>query len=143
MYRVRFHLAAGKHHRMWQVRHPDGSKTYHDPATTTIFMEGCYLRNSRRMAERIHAGANKSVCAWVLCREVTIRNREGLCCHLDMRSPPPYWQPTAEEPGEVRFNPRIMPHWHDRNGTDLDGTRFLCVMSYGRELFGARQNLIG
>jgi hypothetical protein len=36
----------------------------------------------------------------------------------------------------------VLPHWHDRRGTDLDGTRFYCVMSHGRDLFGARQNLL-
>jgi hypothetical protein len=129
MYRVRFHLAAGKHFQQWQVRHPDGTKTYHDPATSSLIMEGCYLRNSRRTAERIHAGARKSVCAWVLCGNVSVSHFPWHCqaSHL---------------PGEVRFNPRVMPHWHDRRGTDLDGTRFYCVMSHGRNLFGAQQNLL-
>jgi hypothetical protein len=129
MYRVRFHLSKGDNFRKWQIRHPDGTKTYHDPAETTLIMAGCYLRNSRRIADRIHAGANKSVCAWVLCRDVTVR--------------PHSWEPQADNlPGEVRFNPRVLPHWHDRSGTDIDGTRFYCVMSHGRDLFGAQQNLL-
>jgi hypothetical protein len=129
MYRVRFHLAKGKHFQHWQVRHPDGTKTYHDPATTSLVMAGCHLRNSRRVADRIHAGAHKTVCAWVLCRNVTVAQFP--------------WAPQeCNLPGEVRFNPRVLPHWHDRHGTDLDGTRFYCVMSHGRDLFGARQNLL-
>jgi hypothetical protein len=129
MYRVRFHLAKGENFRKWQVRHPDGHVTYHDPDTSTLVMAGCYLRNSRKVAERIHGGANKDVCAWVLCRNVSFAFTP--------------WVPAYSNwPGEVRFNPRIMPHWHDQHGTDLDGTRFYCVMSYGRSLFGAQQNLL-
>jgi hypothetical protein len=94
MIRVRFHLAKGENFRKWQVRHADGSVTYHDPETTTILMRDCYLRNSRKVAERIHGGENKTVCAWVLCRKV----------HIWTSTP----QPTPEETqiAMVRFNPR-------------------------------------
>jgi hypothetical protein len=126
MYRVRFHLGAGEHYRMWQVRHPDGSKTYHRPESTCILMNDCYLRNSRRVAERIHAGARKSVCAWVLCRRISITEN----CEM---GPQTY----DNLPTEVRFNPRVMPHWHDANGTDLDGTRWCGIVSMDRQLVGA------
>jgi hypothetical protein len=131
MYRVRFHLAAGKHFRMWQVRHPDGTKTYHHPDTTCLIMDGCYLRNSRRTAERIHAGARKTVCAWVLCRGLMI-----------LANPQAAVWPRVPA-GRVSFNPRVMPHWHDVKGTDIDGTKFHCVMSHSRELYGFGLNLIG
>jgi len=131
MYRVRFHLAKGTNYRMWQVRHPDGTKTYHDPAETSLNMLGCYLRNSRRTAERIHAGARKTVCAWVLCREVIITT------HARNESE------FAIGPQEVRFNPRVMPYWHDERGTDLDGTRFHGMVSIGKQLIGAIGNMIG
>jgi hypothetical protein len=131
MYRVRFHLAKGQHYRMWQVRHPDGTKTYHDPDTTCLVMHGCYLRNSRRVAERIHAGANKAVCAWVLCRSV------------QTEAVSPSEPPVEFADMEVRFNPRILPHWHNHHGTDLDGTRFRCVTSWSRTLFGHLFNVIG
>jgi hypothetical protein len=125
MIRVRFHLAKGEHFRKWQVRHADGSVTYHDPETTTILMRDCYLRNSRKVAERIHGGENKTVCAWVLCRKV----------HIWTSTP----QPTPEETqiAMVRFNPRVLPYWHDEHGTDLDGARLDRVMSWNRDLFGA------
>lgn len=125
MYRVRFHLAKGENFRKWQVRHPDGTKTYHDPETTTILMRDCYLRNSRKVAERIHAGANKTVCAWVLCKQVHIWQCRPEATPVDMQI------------ATVRFNPRVLPHWHDEHGTDLDGTRLDRVMSWNRDLFGA------
>jgi hypothetical protein len=128
MYRVRFHLSKGDNFRKWQIRHPDGSKTYHDPAETSLAMLGCYLRNSRRIADRIHAGATKSVCAWVLCREVAITTHprcEGEC---------------AIGPQEVKFNPRVLPYWHDERGTDLDGSRFHGILTLGRQLIAAVGN---
>lgn len=131
MYRVRFHLANGKHHGMWQVRRPDGTKTYHDPATKMLVMHGCYLRNSRRTAERIHAGARKSVCAWVLCRMV------------QTEAVPPSDSPAEFAPMQVRFNPRVLPHWHDRHGTDLDGTEFRGIVSWNRDLFAQLVNPTG
>lgn len=129
MYRVRFHLGAGENFRKWQVRHPDGSKTYHDPETHCILMRDCYLRNSRKVAERIHAGANKTVCAWVLCREIDIREHSRGACG-----------PVPSQPTEVKFNPRVMPHWHDANGTNLDGTKFNAIVSMDRQLVAAFGN---
>lgn len=131
MYRVRFHLAAGQNFRMWQVRHPDGRHTYHDPSTTMLMMHGCYLRNSRRTAERIHAGARKSVCAWVLCREVRVE------------TVPPYNSPAELDPQRISFNPRTLPHWHDQHGTDLDGTKFGGITSWNRDLFASRHTPTG
>lgn len=131
MYRVRFHLGKGEHYRHWQVRHPDGTKTYHDPETTTLVMHGCYLRNSRRIADRIHAGANKSVCAWVLCRTV------------QAEAVPPSDSPVEFDPMRVQFNPRVLPHWHDRHGTDLDGTEFRAIVSWNRDLFAQLANPTG
>lgn len=125
MYRVRFHLAKGQHYRHWQVRHPDGSKTYHDPATTQLTMFGCHLRNSRRVADRIHAGAHKTVCAWVLCSDVSIA---------------PTW-PDVEPPDGriVTFHPRALPYWHLLDGTNMDGTEHDEITTHGRTLYALQR----
>ena len=68
--RVRFHLGKGKHFRMWQIKGKDSEgkwlkTSYFPPEGTTVVMYGCKLVVRERAAQKIHEGANKSVCAWV------------------------------------------------------------------------------
>lgn len=120
MVRVRFHLGAGEHYRQWQVRHDDGRVEYHDPDAVTLVMWGCRLRNRRGMAQRIHAGANKSVCAWVEADAV------------DVSKPVRFW--SGLDGRQIAFDPRVAPHWRDERGRDIDNRRFAAVVSSGRRL---------
>lgn len=123
MIRVRFHLGRGKHFGHWQIKRPDGSTDYADPATAELLMERCRLTNQRGASNRIFAGANKQPCAWVVCDRLTIRQAGATC----------------PQPGEqtVAFNPRTAPHWRDCSGRDIDGATFARVISRGRALFAS------
>ena len=72
MYKVRFHLGAGENFMKWQVKSPDGTVKFYKPEEVGILMTGCFLRNQKGTAEKIHAGANKTVCAWVEAQLVSV-----------------------------------------------------------------------
>jgi hypothetical protein len=124
MIRVRFHLGAGAHFMHWQVRHHDGSVTYHDPAFCTLTIFQGRLRNQAGTASKIHCGAAKSVCAWIEAEHVVIDHG------------------TAAVFGavEVAYNPRVAPHWR-MNGLNADGRRFEVMTTSGNRVFVAASNV--
>lgn len=117
MIRVRFHLAPGEHHRMWQISAKGGDTRYVCPSDNQLVMRGCRLRNRRRAAEEILRGAHKMVCAWVECEEVEIAPTSA----VGISSP-------------VLYNPRIAPHWVDDN-QDADGRSYPLLFTSGRGIF--------
>lgn len=126
MIRVRFHLGRGKHYQHWQIRHPDGRVEYADPGKVCLYLGGCRLRNHRSTAKRIHAGADKKVCAWVDARYASI-----LPIHAG--------ESAARLPGEsLAFNPRVAPHWTDSEGRDIDGMEYDSIATIGRSLRSVR-----
>lgn len=76
----------------WQVKTSEGIK-YYDPKTTQLRITGCELKNIRKQAEKIHAGADKSVCAYVQFQSLEVVHN----------------MPVGMQ---VRYNPRVRPYWH-------------------------------
>jgi hypothetical protein len=95
--RVRFNLGKGKNFMKWKVEFPDKRVQYFDPTTTQLVMFGCQLRNYKKVAEKIYNGANKTVCAWVLCEDIDIRTERFI--------------PFDANCDRIRYNPRIKPNW--------------------------------
>jgi len=95
MYKIRFHLARGKHYQHWQVVHPNGEKSYYDPEIATLIMKHCLLHNQKGAALKIFNGENKRPCAWVKCKKVEIIPKNL----------------SATSSTEVAYNPRLSPHW--------------------------------
>ena len=122
-YRVRFHLAKGEHFMHWQVKNLDTKEVnYYDPSLYSISLGGCVtLKNQRKTAEKIHAGENKSVCAWVNCDTVSVQSEE---CRL------------ATIKGQDRFmyNPRRAPYWMDHEGRNCDNMSFNGLVTVGRTI---------
>lgn len=121
MVRVRFHLGRGEHYRQWQVRHDDGRVEYLDPYKVSLILTGCRLRNRRGTAQAIHAGENKSPCAWV----------EADDCYPTVPITR-FW--SGLDGRQIAFDPRVAPHWRDERGEDIDGRRYAAVVSSGRRL---------
>ena len=77
MYRVRFHLQAGKHYKHWQIR--QGRKVYYvDPSKNNLEMIRCKLVNKLNKAKKVHKAGVKDVSGWVECEEVVINNEIGV-----------------------------------------------------------------
>ena len=105
-YKVRFNLGKGKNYMKWKIQHPDGTVEYHSPSEVQLLMHDCILKNHKKTAQKIYDGANKTVCAWVLCKSLAIK-RDGFI--------------QVDTVGDrVKYNPRVTPHWM-LNGENVDG----------------------
>ena len=117
-FKLRFHLASGKHFMQWQIRNPDGTVEYHDPETTTIHLTGVRFYNRRVTAEKIYNGSKKEVVAWVEAESVTTENA-GV-------------KTTGVTP--ISYNPRVAPHWiHE--GQNADDKLADYAITQGRQVY--------
>jgi hypothetical protein len=116
MFKVRFNLSAGENFMKWQVKDGHVVKFY-DPSEFSLILTGCTLRNRAATALKIHAGENKSVCAWIECDNVEIvqsSNNAGF---------------------PICYNPKRLPYWTDVSGRlNLDNHEFHKIVSVGRSL---------
>lgn len=118
MLKVRFHLAKGKNYQKWQIRN-GRAVCYYDPTKVNLLMRECRLRNQRGTADKIFAGEDKTVCAWVECELVMV-------CAVNQ----------VDVGQQLIYNPRWQPFWtSSENGANLDGERFPMILSRGRSLF--------
>lgn len=124
-YKVRFHLGQGQHFMHWQVTNLATKKvTYYDPNRFQLNMGGCTLKNQSSTAKKIHDGAHKTVCAWIIAetvRPIVILQQDPKLVRIarDM---------------QTSYNPRVAPHWTDQDGNNIDNMTFRTIMTYGREL---------
>ena len=115
--KVRFNLGRGKNYLKWKIEYPNSEPQYLDPNEVKLVMEGCLLKNYKKVSQRIFDGSNKTVCSWVICDNVIVKIPEP---HLGGKS--------------VSYNPRIKPHWV-YDGVDADNFTFETLVSDGRELY--------
>jgi hypothetical protein len=95
--KVRFNLGRGVNYMKWKVQYPNGVVEYHKPSEVQLLMVNCQLRNHKGVAQKIFDGANKTVCAWVLCEEIEIR--KNTFAQFDLSG------------NRVKYNPRVKPNW--------------------------------
>jgi hypothetical protein len=102
--KVRFNLGRGANYMKWKVQYPNGLVEYHNPSETQLILKGCQLRNHKGIAKKIFDGANKTVCAWVLCNEIeiiklTTTNYLKTFLKFDLMF------------DRIKYNPRVKPNW--------------------------------
>lgn len=131
MYKVRFHLGRGEHYKKWQIRNSDNSAvTYYDPEKYCFLMYGCKLINKKKIAEKIHCGSNKSVCAWIECGRLEVIEEQ----HFNFTISPDQYCPIA-------FNPKIKPFWKNENGKNIDNSEHDILITYKKDIFSkGKQN---
>jgi hypothetical protein len=117
--RVRFNLGKGKNYMKWKVEYPDKTVEYYDNAKVQLVMRNCKLKNYRSVAEKIHKGANKSVCAWVLCEDLFVKQGDFL---------------KDEGYERVKYNPKVQPNWVYK-GEVADGVSFKTLISIDYGLY--------
>ena len=120
MYKVRFHLARGANFMKWQLTDPNGDKQYFNPENKLIAMFGCRLRVQPSTAQKIHDGANKSVCAWIECEHTQVVDKPIPMTIFDTR---------------ISFNPKRSVHWMTEEGEIKDGEFMPLIVTNERELF--------
>jgi hypothetical protein len=117
--KVRFNLSAGKNYMKWKIEYPNKKVEYLDPNAVQLIMKGCTLKNHRKTAQKIHDGAHKTVCAWVLCDSINID-------YLSYIEPKPDTQ--------LKYNPRVSPNWMFKND-NVDNFSTDEIISLGNKLF--------
>ena len=115
--KVRFNLGRGKNYMKWKVESA-GTSAYYSPDEYNLFLYGCQLKSSRKTAEKIYQGANKSVCAWILCDEIFLGRNVDL----------------PEATARLTYNPRVQPNWL-AGAAVADNQHFEQIWSDGRKLF--------
>lgn len=117
--RVRFNLGKGKNYMKWRVLRPDGSVEFLDPNEVQLVMIDCTFKNSKKAAQKIFDGANKTVCAWILCERLEITWPKGFSDNEDV---------------PARYNPRVAPNWQVM-GTDVDGRETQVLHTIGKHVY--------
>ena len=117
-HKVRFNLSKGKNYLKWKVEYPDGNVMYYYPTGVQLVMGECTLKNYKKTAEKIHNGANKSVCAWVLCETLELKFDDFI----------------MDNTTQIKFNPRVQPNWVV-DGEVSDGKKLNTIHSIGYSLF--------
>ena len=121
--KVRFNLGRGENYMKWKIEYPSGQVSYYSPTSIQLKMKGCTLKNSRKTAMKIFNGENKTVCAWILCDDIT--TYYGSFKQYDDMDLP-----------RLKYNPKKLPYWimNDDN-TPLDGCKFEEIATVDYKLF--------
>ena len=117
-YKVRFNLSAGENYKKWQIKNGKEVKFY-DPDEVDIIMKNCRLKNRRQIAEKIFAGENKSVCAWIEAESVWVH---------------PKTRVVSENIVNISYNPKKSPFWTNEDGDNLDDNRYALLHTSGKTI---------
>ena len=109
----------------WKIEYPDGEVKYLHPTDVQLNMHDCILKNYKTTAQKIFDGTNKTVCAWVLCKEIKIRTENF----------------QSETQNKIRYNPRVQPNWI-YDGEIVDGKKFDNIISVDYGLYIKQSQLI-
>jgi hypothetical protein len=66
--KLRFSLKKGETYGKWKIKN-HANVLYLDPNHYQLTMYGCKLSNKKKVAEKIHKGEYKTVCAWIECEK--------------------------------------------------------------------------
>ena len=117
-HKVRFNLGRGKNYMKWKVTYSDGQVVYYNPDEVQLVMNDCVFKNHKSTAQKIFDGANKTVCAWILCKDIIVTSTIN---HTD-------------ETRQVRYNPRVQPNWV-MDGHIMDNDCFPQLHTIDRRVF--------
>lgn len=129
MIKVRFHLARGENYMHWQIVDFPNVK-YFDSNENNLILTNCILKNNRSVAEKIHKGQNKTVCAWILCEKYDV----VLNSNFDKK-----------KYNKISYNPKKVPCWIYLNENkilktfedhqSIDNYKFSEIRSIGKTLY--------
>lgn len=128
MYKVRFHLGKGEHFMHWQIKQGNKIVAWVNPSESNLILWKCKLVNNKTTANKILAGADKSVCAWIECEDCKIAHTASM---------PNTW-------AIVKFNPKKCNHWYpaDKPDLDIDRERFDIIYTSGRTVYAKGLGLL-
>ena len=117
-FKFRFHLGKGENFMHWRIEDMNtGRVTFEDPKKVQFTLMGCFLRNQKGAANKIHSGGNKTVCAWIECESYIPMPLAG----------------EAKYGKKVAYNPRVAPYWHI-GGENVDGKTFETLVTQDNQV---------
>lgn len=119
--KLRFNLGRGDNYKKWQITLESGKKIHIDPEIVEFTLKNVKLVNQRATAEKINSGANKTVCCWIECQDILIGNVD--------------YPIDIDQSNELKYNPRVLPYWTDKEGNDLDGTEHEVLVTKSNKVF--------
>lgn len=118
--KLRYNLSRGKNYMKWKLYNRN-IVHYLDPNQATICMYDATLHNNQRLARKIHEGEHKAVCSWVSAKSFRV---------FDFLN-------EFDGGVELVYNPRVLPHWFVKGGTDnIDGSRFAVIYTQKNKVYG-------
>jgi hypothetical protein len=128
-YKVRFHLGAGVNFGKWRVENVENKEVFfYSPDDYMISMINGKLYNQKGAATKIYNGQNKTVCAWIMCRNILVLQSSSKKYIKD------------EHDGAAKYNPRVNPYWTDSDGNDIDKEEFSHLITIGRDILTKKHN---
>lgn len=128
MIKVRFHLGRGENYNKWQVTYHQGAKFYYEPSEVKLVLYSCTLHNAKNIAEKIWCGATKSVCSWVECERLEVKNIKFADADKLFSKNPDLYQ-------HIRYNPKFLPYWTNDAGKNLDNKKFDYLISINNKIY--------
>lgn len=117
MNKVRFNLGRGSNYKKWKIENTVTKDYIHiDPEEVSLTLINCTLKNNKKRSKQIFEGANKSVCAWVLCEKILVN------------------PPKKIKGDSIRYNPRVAPYW-SHNGKNVDDKHYDVLNTNGKNIF--------
>ena len=122
MIRIRFNLGRGSNFRKWKIVNTTTKESiYLDPLKYSLILNNCLLKNNNEASKRIFDGHSKYVCAWIVCDNYEIM--EVINKELN---------------NEIRYNPRILPHWTNSEGENMDNKEFNKLITLGNKVYWSK-----
>jgi hypothetical protein len=118
-FKIRFHLGAGENYMKWRIEDTTTKNVwFFEPEDFTAVIINGKLHNHPSTAKKINDGANKTVCAWIMAEDVVMYSNENM------------WMR-----GQVAYNPRVMPHWIDNNGNNVDKHEYAEMLIDNKKIY--------
>ena len=123
--KVRFNLGRGENYMKWKIEYPSGQVLYYSPTDIQLILKGCTLKNGRKTAHKIFNGENKTVCAWVLCDDITVRY-SGF----------EQFDDPELKLSRLKYNPKRLPFWTmNDDDRSVDGVTIDEIATVDSKLF--------
>lgn len=118
-YKIRYHLGAGENYMKWRVEDTTSKEVrFLSTEDFSMVLKNVKLYNQKGTADKIHNGANKSVCAWIMAEEIF---------------PNPDYQIVVFK-NSLFYNPRVTPNWLDSYGNNVDKKEYERVLISRKEV---------
>ena len=126
-WKVRFHLGKGENFMKWRIENVETKEvTFHSPKEVMISMIDCKLHNHKGTAKKINEGQNKTVCAWIMGKNVNVIASQNYSFEKFIQE--------ESMTNVAQYNPRVTPYWRDQDDNNIDKHEYSFMLTDGTKL---------